>query len=453
MSRAYALAALDRMNRQECLIDPSMIQSVEQGLTLLASANKDNEQKLFTERQDQICEAYGYATRVQDKPFAFQDGVAIIPVHGTLLNRFNWSWGYVTGYNFIRWQMNAALDDEDVKMIVFDVNSPGGEAAGCFELANEIFKARGSKPLLAVVDSLSASAAYAISSACDKIYLIPSGRAGSIGVIAIHFDWSKAMEEFGVKVTMIFAGKHKADGNPYEPLPEAVQADLQKSIDKAYGQFVDLVAKNRGLDSQSIRSTEARVYRADDALEEGLIDAIKTPTDAVAAFLGELGDDEPTEEEDEDMKTAAELAAEAAAAALKPAAAAAAPAAVAPGLTAADVANAVATGIREDRERCAAIRGCEEAKGREALAQAYADEGMSVETAKRLLAAAPKAVAAAPAAEADALAAAMAGTPQPEVGADGAAAGGAGGGQPTSAELSAQILADQAHVTGRKKAA
>ena len=76
------------------------------------------------------------------KPFIFQDGIAVIPVHGVLINRFNYSWGFVTGYNYIRAMLRAALADDDVELIAFDVDSPGGDAPGCFELCEEIRASR-----------------------------------------------------------------------------------------------------------------------------------------------------------------------------------------------------------------------------------------------------------------------------------------------------------------------
>lgn len=440
MSRHIALAAMDRLSGSYALIDPSAIAQVGRNLSELASADPVKEQAAFIERLDQLAQTYGFKESMREKPFAYANGVAVIPIHGTLLNRFNYSWSYVTGYNFIRWQLNAALDDDDVETIVFDVNSPGGEVAGCFELAEDIRKATEIKPILAVIDALSASAAYMLTSPCTKIYLTPSGRAGSIGIIAMHVDESKMLENWGLKVTLIFAGKHKADGNPFEPLPDDVREAVQASVDKAYGQFVELVARNRGLDSQSIRDTEARVYRADDALEQKLVDQIQTPSEAVAAFLGELGGDDPFTTEDENMSNAAAPAATAAAPA---------PVAAAPVVDQAAINTAVSAALAEDRTRQAAIVGSDEAKGREALAQTLALEGMSADQAKRILAAAPKTLAAA-APAADPLSAAMAATDQPNVGADTEAAA---PGEATSASLTATILADQANATGRKVAA
>lgn len=435
------MQAMDRLNNTEALIDPAQIATVSRDLRELASANAANENAAFTERLDHLCTAYGFASRAMDKPFAFSDGVAVIPVHGTLLNRFNWSWSYVTGYNFIRWQLNAALDDDDVTTIVLDINSPGGEAAGCFELSKDIADARKTKPILAVVDSLAASAAYAIASAATKIFVTPSGKVGSIGVIAMHVDQSKMLEEWGLKVSLIFAGKHKADGNPYEPLPDEVRAEVQSSVDKAYGQFVELVSRNRKLDAQMIRDTEARVYRADDALAIKLVDAVKAPSEAVAAFLGEIGDDDPTANEDEDMTTATPGASTQAAA----------PAVIDQAALTATVAAAVSDALAADRARTNGILACDEAKGRENLAQTLASQGMGVDQAKVILAAAPKVEAKTDTkGDKDLLSDAMGQVDQPNVGADGKPTGANGGEGASHTELASQILADQRAATGRK---
>jgi len=302
-----AVAALSRMHMTDALIMRGQQNAFANSLRQLAGVTDETlEEAHLSRRLDQLAMHYGYGSRVNDKPFAFSNGVAIIPVHGALINRFFGCWGFVTGYNFIRAMLNAALEDDDVELIVFDVNSFGGEAAGCFELADEIRTARDRKSLLAVVDSNCCSAAYAIASACTKLVVTPSGQAGSIGVVAMHVDMSKFYKDWGLKITLIGEGPHKTDGNPYEALSDEVLADIRASVKKRYGEFIGLVVKNRAdLTTESVRDTESRCYRADEALELKLIDAVETPTDAVASFLAELGDDQPNGDEDEEMTTAA----------------------------------------------------------------------------------------------------------------------------------------------------
>lgn len=379
MSLTIARQTLDRINNRESLMHGTALASMAHDMQELSNADHALEQAHAERRMNDVLAAYGYGppSSARDKPFLYVDGVAIIPCHGTLINRFSYSWGFVTGYNFLRAQYNAALDDDDVTLIVFDINSNGGEATGCFELCQDIFEGRERKPSLAVVDSNGNSAAYMIGSACTRMVCTPSGWVGSIGVISQHVDVSEAMKQMGVKITIIAEDVHKADGNPYEPLPDDVRADIKAAVTKRYGEFVEVVARNRGLDSQAIRDTQSRCFRADDALALGLIDAVQSPTVAVNEFLGELGSDEPADEEDDqDMATAE-----------KPAASEAA------------TAEALAGAQTAERARIKGIQTCEEAKDREGLAAHLAlSTSMSVEDAKGILAASPKTVSTAAAA-------------------------------------------------------
>lgn len=399
MSNQHAQAALSRMNMSIAFMSPHYGGFVAD-MRHLADAPVTPEPAMLTRRADDLCSTYGYGPSVREKPFAFRDGTAIIPVHGTLINRYSYSWSFLTGYNFIRAQLAAALDDDDVKLIVFDINSYGGEAAGCFELADEIREARSRKSLLAVVDSNCCSAAYAIASAATRVIVTPSGQAGSIGVIAMHISMEKMLDQWGLEVTIMSSFEHKGDGNPYKKLPENVRNDIAAQVEKRALEFVSLVAKNRNISEDLVRETESRTFRADDALQRKLIDAVQAPSKAVSTFLAELGGEDPCDQEDEDMTDTA-------AAPKTPAPAAAAPATPAPAsLTQADVAQMVADGIAADRARSASILACDEAKGRESLAQHCAEQGMSLEQAKGILAAAPKA-------------ADKADGKQPEAGADG----------------------------------
>ena len=248
--------------------------------------------------------AYGYDHEEgsERKPFVYVDGVAVIPIHGTLINRFNGSWGFVTGYNYVRRMLNLALDDDDVDQIVFDVDSPGGEASGCFELAREIMMSRKIKPSLAMVDSVAASGGMALAGCATTMYAIPSARIGSIGVYRMHISYEGALKNEGIKVTFATAGEHKIDGNPYQDLPEAVLDEWKESAGKTWDDFIALVAEARGMSEADVRATQARVYRSDEALDKGLIDAVKTTTEAIDAWLAELADGDPsTDEEDEAM--------------------------------------------------------------------------------------------------------------------------------------------------------
>lgn len=396
--RSSLMQAVQRMNGSPVAVRESdtnfllNIQSVFQMSADEDDFDLDAEERIATERNRNLCAAYGMAPSSGNKPFAFSGGFAIIPIHGSLINRYGgYYYGYVTGYNFIRSQMNAALADPDVDAIIFDVNSNGGEAAGCFELANEIFASRAVKPSFAVVDSNAYSAAYALGSAATKMAVIPSGGAGSIGVISMHVDISKMLEDFGVKVSIIKSGAHKADGNPFESLSDETKARWQADVDTMREDFVNLVAQNRNLDPKVVRDTEALCYNAPEALALGLIDAVTTPAKAVAEFLnGPSGgsDEQPGANAmftQEQMDAARQEAADEA------------------------TATATAAATTAERTRISGILGCKAAEGRSKLASHIAfNTAMSVADAETMLGASAVEQAPAPAAA----------TNQPEKGAD-----------------------------------
>lgn len=222
-----------------------------------------------------------------DKAYPELHGVALLEVEGTLVNRLGsmTPWCGMTGYDGLRTQLLAALADTNVKAIALCIESPGGEVAGCFDLADLIAEARKVKPVWALVDGMACSAAYALAASCSRITASEVGLVGSIGVIVAHADFSGALEQAGIKVTLIHGGEHKADGNPYQPLPEAVRKDLQAEIDTVYGMFVDRVARYRSIDANAVRATQARVYLAADAVRLGLADAIASPADALAELI------------------------------------------------------------------------------------------------------------------------------------------------------------------------
>lgn len=219
----------------------------------------------------------------ESKPYRLKNRTAIIPVHGMLAHRLEWHIpGWITGYDYISALVELAEEDEDVDRIAFDFNTPGGHVAGCFELARRIDAIE--KPTKAVVDSFALSAGYALASACDEIALSDTGMVGSIGVVTMHVDVSKAMEEYGVKVTYIFAGEEKVDGNPYEPLPTDARNRIQKRINKTYSLFVSAVSERRDMSPEDVRNTEAGVYSGNDAVSIGLADAVSDPKDSYAVF-------------------------------------------------------------------------------------------------------------------------------------------------------------------------
>lgn len=222
--------------------------------------------------------------------YAVDDGVAIVPVIGTLINRGSSisPQSGLTSYAGIGEALDAALADAGVRGILLDVDSPGGEVSGCLDLARRIRAAAALKPLWAVVDEEANSGAYAIASGAARILVPRTGQVGSVGVVVLHRDRSAALAKEGVKVTIIKAGARKDDGNPFGPLPADVAERVQAAVDDVRDQFVALVAEHRGLPPEAVYGTEADVLLAPAALELGLADDIMPAREAVAAFREHL---------------------------------------------------------------------------------------------------------------------------------------------------------------------
>jgi signal peptide peptidase SppA len=172
----------------------------------------------------------------------------------------------------------TAVNTPDVGTIVFDIDSPGGSTSGIAEVAEEIFKARGQKKMIAVSNTLMASAAYWIGSAADEIVVSPSSATGSIGVYTVHVDFSKQNEMLGVNPTYITAGKYKAETNEDQPLSSEAEAYLQSIVDDYYSLFAGAVAKHRSVNKSDVANGfgQGRVVTAKKAVELGMADRVAT---------------------------------------------------------------------------------------------------------------------------------------------------------------------------------
>ena len=204
------------------------------------------------------------------------NSVAIIPIHGLLTKRkelFSSILG-TTSYEEIFEAISSALADEKVEKILLDIDSPGGEVGGLFDLVDFIYNARIQKPIYAFANDHAFSAAYAIASATSKIFVNRVSGVGSIGVIATHVDVSEADKKEGIKYTTIFAGEKKNDLSPHEPLSENAMSDLQIEVNRLYEIFIETVARNRNTISETIRSTEAGIYFGRNAITAGLADEL-----------------------------------------------------------------------------------------------------------------------------------------------------------------------------------
>lgn len=210
-------------------------------------------------------------------------GVAVYRMYGTVRPKGIWGCSLEELDTFLR----TALAAKEIKGIIFDVDSPGGSVYGVDQAARRIYDARGTKPMVAITNFLNASAAYYLSSAVDQLYAEPGSDTGSIGVWSAHINAQKFFEEWGLDIRLFSAGRYKVEGHPFGPLDEDGEGEYQRRVDEYYGEFVDAVARHRGVRVSDVRNGfgEGRVVGAKRAAEIGMIDRVLT-WDQLRASMG-----------------------------------------------------------------------------------------------------------------------------------------------------------------------
>lgn len=263
---------LARVTRAPWCLLPEKMADIRQLMALRLSAGRLSDQEIAARIGDEADRAAEVA-RV--------DGaIAILPVHGTIAYRadsFELSSGGASVENLNR-RLDQFLKDESVKAIVLDIDSPGGSVDGVPELAAKIAKARKTKPIFAIANSLAASAAFWLGTQADELSVIPSGMVGSIGVYMLLIDESGWLAKEGITINAISAGENKLEGAWWQELSDESRAHFQGQVDDIYKQFVKAVASGRGATTEQVeeRMGQGRVYDAKEALKRGMVDQVET---------------------------------------------------------------------------------------------------------------------------------------------------------------------------------
>ncbi len=213
------------------------------------------------------------------RAYALVDGVAIIPVQGSMAQRVGGLDPYsgMVGYNQIETKLEMAMSESGVRAILLDVDTPGGEVAGCFDLARKIRNysaANGGKPIIGAANEQACSAGYALISACDEIYMPETGVVGSIGVWTLLVDMTRALDKDGIEVKMVRAGDRKARGGSFERADKETVSKLMAWVEETRLQFATLVAENRSQSVADILSQEGDWFHGDETITRGLVDGI-----------------------------------------------------------------------------------------------------------------------------------------------------------------------------------
>jgi signal peptide peptidase SppA len=212
--------------------------------------------------------------------------VGVLPVVGVISQRMDLLSEFSGGVSTERLgqEFDAMMADNSVDSIVLDIDSPGGNYYGTPELAEKIYAARGTKPIIAQVNSMAGSAAFWLAAACDEIAVTPSGDLGSHGVMAVHYDASAANEAEGIKPTYIYSGKYKVEGNSDEPLSDEARDEIQRRVNEAGEVFTKALGKYRAVAPSVVREQfgQGRMFGAKEAIDRGMADRIGTIEETIA---------------------------------------------------------------------------------------------------------------------------------------------------------------------------
>ena len=228
----------------------------------------------------------------QRRPYGLtREGIALIPIHGAMMQRAGMydSESGLTSYSKIGSDISAAMSDSDVRGILLDIDSPGGQVAGAFELASFIHDASKQKPIYAFADEQATSGAHLLASASTKFFGPKLSTVGSIGVLSLHVDQTKYDADKGFVYTHVIGGAHKADLSPHTKLSDDARQELQKRVDRMYDEFTGTVAAHRGVEVSAVRGTEARLLSPDEAVKLGLMDGVATMGEVLAQLTADVG--------------------------------------------------------------------------------------------------------------------------------------------------------------------
>jgi signal peptide peptidase SppA len=227
-------------------------------------------------------EAAAVATSVPTQP----SKIAIVSVSGPLTPRGSW---FGSSLSAIAAQVSRAAADPDVAGIVLDVDSPGGTVAGTSEAAAAVAAAAQQKPVIACVNTLAASAAYWIASQASEIVMSPSADVGSIGAMVMHVDYSKALEDAGIHVTMVRSEQSpkKNESHPFAPLSDEARANLQSRVNDSGADFIRAVAGGRKVSQAKVKEEfgQGRMFGAKDAMSRGMADRVATLDQVITGMV------------------------------------------------------------------------------------------------------------------------------------------------------------------------
>ncbi|WP_439273554.1 S49 family peptidase [Pseudochrobactrum sp. HB0163] len=220
--------------------------------------------------------------------------IAVIEIEGSLVNKGAWVGknSGMTSYEGLNIQIADCRNSDDIKAVVFEIDSFGGEVDGCFACAEELYALSQEKPTIAILTDHACSAAYLLAAACRQIVIPATGYTGSIGVITMHVDASGWAKNQGLAVTILRAGEKKARPGMFEAMSEEEYSEAVNDLEAMRILFAETVARYRGarLTTQAALATQADTFRGQAAVDLGLADAVGHPKKVFEAFCAAMAD-------------------------------------------------------------------------------------------------------------------------------------------------------------------
>lgn len=255
----------------------------------VVEARKNYKMTMSAEKMTEVIEAA--SNRSASKFKNVKGNIAVLPIHGYISHRATiWAaLGFEASSEMFGMWFDAAMDDASIGAIIIDINSPGGTVSGITSIGDKIFNARGKKPIIAVSNSLMASAAYWIGSSADEVVADPDSMNGCVGTISVHMDHSKYLEDAGIDVTIFTAGKFKGEGNPYEQLTPEAKGEFQRTVDAFAAKFYAAVARNRNVSIADVKANfgQGRCLMAEDARAVNMVDRVATMGEVIERVRSE----------------------------------------------------------------------------------------------------------------------------------------------------------------------
>ena len=214
-----------------------------------------------------------------------ETGTAIVSVEGIIGKRLSMLETMCGGVDLdeVTNQLRQARDNPEVTNILLYFNSPGGTVTGVREAGEVIKEVNAVKPIIGYSDTVCASAAYWLASQCSAFYCAASADIGSVGVYSIFMDYSKQLENEGIKVNAIYSGKWKLAGADFKPMTDEEKQMFKADIDGIHAQFNAAVLSNREIKLEYL--VDSNVFRGEAAVMNNFADGIISSLDDMLSFI------------------------------------------------------------------------------------------------------------------------------------------------------------------------